>query len=657
MKRGALFLSNSVEVLFEHLKAHLFSEEIGVFSERILITPSQSMQQWIQMRMASTLSISCGLTTTFLDKALKIVREKIGTGDSGRFLPSRLDLLLRIEYEMDQALSSSEPLWEPLKNYAHNERRKMALAKHLAQLFERYGIYGNRALLDWEKRPTNWQEALWVKIFKDWEYPQRLLGNLSIKEKLPTDLSLHFFAFSHISPLYFHFFNKVAAHIPVYFYQLSPCQEFWSDIPADHPSLLGTLGKVGREMAKTIEESDLATDESYLVFGGNTQLKRLQRSLLTLQTMEEITEDDSIEIHLATTPHQEIENLHEILRGLCAEKGIQPKDILVMAPNIAVYAPYIRAVFGDIAYQIADMPLHKSSGPFEAFFLLLDLEKKRWSAPAVLELFNHPLFCKKQAFSQEDMLQLKAWVHATGIRWAFDGAHRSELLKKGHCQKPSQEETSTWMEGLGHLIEELALPPYDPTRPPRIAFTQAELLGKIVTLLRALRGDLSQLEAKKTAPEWVIFLRRVIETYFLLSEETQGLFSVLEKIEKGDKNMEAFTLGRLYPFSFIYTLLKECVSEDSITLNRNQIQAVRFCSLLPMRAIPAKIICLIGMNHDTFPRKEQLQGLDLLRGNPKSSYSPSRIDFDRYLFLEALLSAREKLIISYLINNSSTYYI
>ncbi|HEY4832971.1 MAG TPA: exodeoxyribonuclease V subunit gamma, partial [Waddliaceae bacterium] len=365
IKNGEFFLSNSVEVLFEHFKINLFAKDGCVFAERFLIAPSLGMQQWVHMQLASTLPIACGITTTFLNKGIDILREKLFYTQKEYFLPAHLELFLRIKQEIDLALDSSDPIWQPLIAYVQGasfasigqvaprgkEGRKIALAKHLTTLFERYGIYANRACLEWEKKPCGWQEALWAKIFHHWDYPQRALLALRQKKNIPSGLSVHLFAFSHISPLHFQFLCKASCQVPIYFYQLSPCQEFWSDLPCDHPTLLGSMGKVGKEMAKLIEESNVNVEEAYVVFGGNTRLKSLQRSLLTLQTTENILDngeiDDSIQIHRSATCQREIENLYQRLLSILTEEGMEPKDVIVMAPQITTYAPYIQAIFGN----------------------------------------------------------------------------------------------------------------------------------------------------------------------------------------------------------------------------------------------------------------------------------------------------------------------
>ena len=637
-------LSNSVEILFEHLKANLFSEGVGVFSERILITPSSGMQQWIHTQLASSLGVAAGLSSVFLDKGVAKIREQVFESRMHKPLPSHLELFLEIEARITEALEAAETdsIWTPLVKYLESkDKRKTALSLYLTKLFERYGTCGGIAALDWQQKPSNWQEALWAKVFSRWDYPQRALQDFKVKEIIPTDMSVHLFAFSYITPLYFHFFCQVPSQVPIYIYQLSPCQEFWSDLTPDYPSLLGSMGKMGRSMARLIEESGVPTLENYIVFGGETQLKRLQRDLLHLQTTERYLDDSSIQVHTISTRREEVAALHNYLLELADKEGILPSDIVVMAPNIILYAPYIQAIFGKhLDYKISDMPSQKGCPSIEGLFLFLDLEKKRWSAPAVLELFEHPLFRKKWNFTDDDLAHIREWVRRTGIRWGVDATHRSQLLSQVSGEPVALEGAATWMEGLGHLIEELAMP-YEPTR---IDFSQAETLGKTVQLIHSLYKDIRELKHEKTLKDWTQFFKKMSQNYFLCSDNNEPLLALLEEIEKAYAHFPA----TLYCYSFVHTLLQECAVQKSVTINQSHLQAVRFCSMLPMRAIPAKIICLIGMDHDAFPRKEQLQALDLLGKHPQCGYSPSRVDFDRSLFLEAILSAREKLYISYL---------
>ncbi len=568
------------------------------------------------MELAKDLSIAAGITTSFLENAIHELFEM-------EHFPTKLELILTIESELDQIKGH----WETLQGYlCGKEKRVIALAKQLATLFIRYGVYGHSACAKWEREPQNWQEDLWGRVFTRWTYPLRMLPMLKAKE---CDASIHLFSFSHLPPLYFHFFQQLPK---VHFYQLSACQEFWSDLSKEQP-LLTHFGRVGREMARLIEESEIMIEEEYAVPEKQTQLHQLQRELLHLETYEKI-KDNSLELHICSTAHQEIQSLHKTLITFLNENNdLEPRDILVMAPDITVYEPFIRSIFE--SFQIADMPMQQKHPQVEGLFLLLDLEKRRFSAPALLELFHHPLFRKKIGWNEEDLLQIRVWIEQTGIRWGLDGENRDALLKQRQCKQGIGDEGATWKAGIDHLLEELAIP----HAPTRIDFTQAELLGEWKQVLDRLSADLALLQERQTLREWALRFKTLHESYFF---ESDTVIHHLEILGRGARHFPK----RSYSFELILQLLHEVIGAKSMTVNANQIQAIRFCSMLPMRAIPAKVICLIGMNHDAFPRQESLFSLDMLKD--QGDFSPSRLDFDRYLFLEALLSVREKLIVSYL---------
>lgn len=639
----SIILSNSVEVLFEHLKANLFSEEDGVFSERILIVPSSGLKHWIQARLASSMGVAAGLSIYYLGKGVARIKEQVSENSKCRPQPSHLELFLEIDARLSEILndSSPDPIWDPLVKYVQGkDSRKIALSSYLTELFEKYGTCAGKAALDWEMRPGNWQEMLWSKVFSSWDYPQRALEHVKVKDT-KSSLKIHLFGFNYISPLYFHFFLQAAGQLHIDLYHVSPCQEFWSDLPYDHPSLLGSMGKLGRTMAKMIEDSGMPVEESYLVFGGETQLKRVQRDLLRLQPSQAVLDDSSIQVHQVSTRRDEINALYNYLLALAEKEGIIPSDVVVMAPNIALYAPYIQAIFGKLLdYQIVGMPSQKGSPIVKGLFLLLDLEKKRWSVPAVLALFEHPCFQNKWNFTDEELALIRLWVRQTGIRWGVDGAHRAHLLEKagGVCVKI--EETATWMEGLGYLIEELAMP-YEPTR---IDFSQAETLGKVVQLITALYQETRALESDKTLSAWTHYFKNLMQSFFLCHDSQDPFFAIMDDIESAQTHFGS----ACYSYPLIRTLLQKCTEEKNVTINSNQLQAVRFCSLLSMRTVPAKVICLVGINHDAFPRKETLQTLDLLGKHPLCGGYSGQGDVDRSVFLEAILSAREKLYISYL---------
>lgn len=610
--QGVVFFSNRLEILFEILKAHLFPADSDPFAERLLVVPSQSIKNWIQLRLAQDLNICAGIDIYYLGEALSTL--------SGHTFPSQIALMLKIEKEIRLALQESDPIWDPLRKFTqHKPNRIYQLAKHLTAAFLHYGVYGKEASVDWK-------EMMWRRVSAVWETP------LLVLSQSPCFKPVHLFGFNHLAPVHFQFFQQG------FFYQLSACKEFWSDKGdlAKAP-LLSAWGKVGREMGRMIEESELPTEEFYIPSSGTTQLEQLQNDLLLLGERKSPLEDDTIQIHLSTNPHREIQNLHNTLLGLMEKEAIEPKDILVLAPDISLYEPYIRTIFK--MHTITDLPAERSNSLVQGLFLLLELDQKRWSAPALLNLFSHPLFREKRGWSDADLLQIREWVASTGIRWGIDAEQRDRLLKKGHCTREMGEKGATWKEGIGYLLEELARP----LDVKRITLTQAELLGEWATTVESLDHDLSQLLGVMTLSEWVFYLKHLILSYFVVAEEQAGIFYKLDLLAREDT-------GEPLPFSLLSILLKQLLQQEPFTLNGHQLQSIRFSSFLPNRGMPpAKVICLIGMNQEAFPRKEPPFYADLLKS---SLFALRRTDFDRFAFLEAILAARSKLILSYVGKNS-----
>ena len=65
-----------------------------------------------------------------------------------------------------------------------------------------------------------------------------------------------------------------------------------------------------------------------------------------------------------------------------------------------------------------------------------------------------------------------------------------------------------------------------------------------------------------------------------------------------------------------------------------------------MRTVPFRVVCLVGMNDTAYPRHDRAPGFDLIAQDPRPGDRTTRDD-DRYLFLEALLSARDVFYLSY----------
>lgn len=461
---------------------------------------------------------------------------------------------------------------------------------------------------------------------------------------------------------------------------------------SDRNPLLANFGRLGREMAELVESADIETTEAYVLPDAIAEigqyadffpterihfseapadpclLEAMQADLLLMRNPdsdEKIPfhpDDSSVQVHVFPSRYREVQGLYDTLLGIFSRPGrdgeqLYPNDVVVMTPDLAEYQAYVDAIFGgeesQIPYAFLEMPLQMRSSLVQGFLQLLDLAKGRWELKQCLELFGHLAFRRRHRLNRDDLNHYRNWLVKAGVRWGENLEHRSEIL---HSELDPDDPSGTWDFGFRRLIDGLAL------RIPRdqncqevpvegLELGQAEAVGKLKGLFASLRSDLQFLEEDKELPveQWCQFLRCLLESYFRIDEDNWHevhdrdlLLKHIDKLQRAAQQNEV-----VYPFSSIDKRLRSALSEETGSQNENRLEAVRFCSLLPMRAVPAKVVVLLGLDDAAYPRKEEVQSLNLLKKWREADYSPSRIDFDRYLFLEAVMSARQHLIMSY----------
>lgn len=741
-----IFLSNSLDVLYENLKTSLFTSHGQPFAKRLVIVYGPAMKSWITLKMAQDpdLGIAAGVEFLYLNEAFDRLMN-LFQKQTNQYLPSRLELALFIEKEIISVLSAyfnlsetDKQRWLPLIHYlkidlsnqsltlsSKMEKRLIGLSQHLAKLFQDYGRFAAHLTTRWsEDEPAGWQQQLWKAAFNEHSQWTYLNQALALPIQADPHYQIHFFSISYFAKCEFEFLIKLSHEIPCYSYLISPCTVFWSDIRSDKESgylqlfwekklgqfspqldqleellcdrnpLLANFGRMGREMACQIEESQSETHAYYLLPShvqniANEQLERddlhfylteepltllhaIQADMLLMRNPNEsppfpLTEETySIQLHRAANRRREIEILYHNLLGLVQKHPtLEPRDIIVMAPQISEYVPLIQSQFGSqeslIDCQILDLGLHTQSEIIQGFLQLIELSEGRWDASQLLQLFEQASFQRKHQISQEDFVLIRKWVEKAGIRWGDDALHRNDLLKKRHCRKGMLDETSvgTWnyglsrlLLGLTHILQPNENNPLDLNPCEAIDYAEAELLGRWMRLLDALRDDLLPLQdgSQMSAEDWSGYFTCLLDTYF------QPDFDRAESIEEYAELKAQFEILRtsartfkeaLFSYQSMKTHLHELLQQRGVTYRENYLQSVRFCSLIPLRSIPAKVIVLLGMQEGAFPRSNHCSSLNLADREQEVDYRPSPVDYDRYLFLEALHSAKDFLLISY----------
>ena len=682
--------SNRFEVLTERLADLLRQPLPTPLTREIVVTQSNGMARWLSLRLAERLGVCANVRfqfpATFLwDMSRLVLRQLPLTSAFDKpILVWRVMALLRT--------LENTPHFAPLLAYlgdSDDRFRRYELASRIADGFDQYLVYRPDWIEKWEAgEETHWQAELWRRLAPvgaahrvqvQERFRKMLRSGDFDRQRLPKRIAV--IGVAALPPLYLELLAELARHIDVHLFVLNPCQEYWGDIQAERDlarlgeeidpeeayltvgnPLLASLGKQGRDFIDLLQAYPRVEWDGFAEPLGESLLHRLQADILHLR--ERGTEDcpplplhpddRSLQIHVCHGPMREVEVLHDQLLALFAARPeLKPSDVMVMAPDIAVYGPLIEAVFGGaprerrIPFSIADQGISVENPLIEVFFELLDLGGGRYDAAQVLRLLE-PMAVRRRfgLVAEEDQARVHRWVREVGIRWGID----AELKQTWDLPATAEH---TWRAGLDRLLLGYALPgqnrdPYDGILPyDEVEGSEARALGCLWSFLEALFGLDALLRENRSLTAWGEVLRAVLERFFEAHEreenELQQIRTALEQLRDA---ADLAKFDEAVPLSVLKSALRGQLNTTESGVGRFLGGGVSCCAMVPMRDIPFPVVCLLGMNDDAYPRPQRPLGFDLMASRFRRGDRSRRQD-DRYLFLEILLSARSGLYLSY----------
>ena len=402
-------------------------------------------------------------------------------------------------------------------------------------------------------------------------------------------------------------------------------------------------------------------------------LRRIQNRIRDLEPLQVnstaeplASEDRSVVFHLAHGPVRELEILHDQLLHLIQTREAQGRplalrDVVVMVPDIEPMAPAIRAVFDQyprrdprhIPYDIADLSAKSSSPIVTAVEWLLKLPTQRCRLSELIDLLEVPAIARRLGLSQEQLPRLAQWMGGAGVRWGLDLEHREGLGLEA-CGDPNSAWFGLQRMLLGYATGSLAelpqasgwdgIEPYD-----EIGGLEAELAGVLARLVQTLI-DWQQQAAQPANPStWASRGRDLLQAMFTPQDEQDrdAVAALSDALSHWLSACAQAGFRQPVAWPVFEQAWLEALKLPSLK-QRFRAGGVTFCSLMPMRAIPFDVVCLLGMNDGDYPRRSLRNDFDLM-GLP-GQYRPgdrSRQHDDRQLMLEALLSARNLLYISW----------
>ncbi|WP_125716399.1 exodeoxyribonuclease V subunit gamma [Pseudoalteromonas rubra] len=532
---------------------------------------------------------------------------------------------------------------------------------------------------------------------------QQLLAKLADADitSLPQRISI--FGLSAMATNQLEIFNALAQKIDVLLFFFNPSEHYWGDLVDEKTQakilanyqvrpaldaqlqkqagegnyyntgnpLLSSWGKLGRDYLEQLLQTDARWLDGFVDQFDDSLLAQLQQEIYQLAFKGEslvddpnwyvspqgrltIKEDDSsVLLCDCHTPLREVELLHDHLLTLFHEDpALTPKDIIVMMPDVGSYSPYIEAVFGSasgarkIPFALADMSIEQEKPVLNSFVTLTGLPFSRFSVSDILDLLGVEPIGKRFGVEQSEFVQIQTWLQQVAVKWGLDGQHKRDY---GLPEIP----LNTWRHGLQRLLLGIAsadeLTAYNEIYPADAVEGMAvNTLSKLIAFIEALEQAREQLLVATPLDEKCAVLRHMLADFYDQDTEQSWdlmqLHKVIDELEKHHINGD---FAGPVDARIVLHQVRQGIKDKGVG-QRFLAGAVNFCTLMPMRAVPFKVVCLLGMNDADYPRQVQPIGFDLVPYSRRRKGDRSRKLDDRYLFLEALLSARQQLYISYL---------
>ena len=688
-----LHTSNRLERLADHL-ADLIGDPLhSPLQPEIIVVQSNGMRRWLEQQIAERHAICSNVQFPFPQKFFLDLLQAAFPEAEATNLFDREVMTWRIMKDLPRLATRAE--FVAVANYLRGERTELRvyeLARKIAQAFDQYIVFRPKMILDWDAGgEKDWQPILWHHLQQAAPGQHQAALGLRLVDALKRDLApvperISIFGISTLPPFYISLIGEISMRCPVHLFVMEPTPLWWGDIRsrrekarAKQPELfrfeqedsgdnelLSANGKVGRDFLNLMAElSPVAEHEDFISpvekkSGASTMLREIQRDIFELRSGPAKVKrsiaptDRSLQIHSCHSMVRELEVLHDHLLDLFQhDPTLKPKEIIVMMPDVSVYAPFIDAIFGvpenlkhKIPYSIADREPRARSGIIDTFFRILEVLPGRFTASEVLAILEAPAVQRCFQIAPAEMETIRRWVNNCAIRWGIDARHRARLGLPAFAE-------NSWRQGIDRMLLGCALRPqnrklFNGILPfDEIEGSDTEVLGNFVEFAERLFSRAVEFGKPRSLSEWQRGLRETVDDFFEEEEAAQRelnrlrtAIAALGQLGAASRNENAV------PLDVVAAQLQHSLDESTSGAGFLFGQ-LTFCALKPMRSVPFKIICLLGLNDTAFPRHNRAPGFDLVTQNPKRGDRNIR-DGDRALFLEAFLSAREVFYLSYI---------
>jgi exodeoxyribonuclease V gamma subunit len=659
--------------------------------------PTRGMERWLTQRMSAGLGTSPGrqdgvCANVEFPTPARMIGDAVATAsgidpETDPWLPERAvwPLLEIVDASLDEPWLAQ--LAHHLGDGADEARRgrRFASVRHVAGLFDRYALYRPQMLEAWAAgEDGRWQAELWRRLRARLPVPgpaervqaacDALRADPGVAD-LPPRVAL--FGLTRLPAGRLRVLRALAEHRDVHLFLLHPSPAQWERLRG-HPPVVRRDGLATTATNPLLASWGHDSRELQLVLGtGNeehvhavahredTLLARVQRDVRE-DRRSAYEPDRSIQVHSCHGRARQVEVLRDAILHLLAEDPtLEPRDVIVMCPDIETFAPLIQATFGagdddaepvegappDLRVRLADRSLRQTNPILGVVAELLELAGDRLTASQVLSLADREPVRRALQLGDEDIARLQEWVRASGIRWGLDAEHRAPF-------KLGTLPNGTWRFGLDrlllgvtmseddHRLFEQVLPLDD------VADHEAiELAGRLAELIERLQSAVDALSAPKPVAAWTAALADAADALTASALRDAWQRAELQRI-LDDVAAEAAGSRTELALAELRTLLGDRLKGRPTRANFRT-GHLTFCTLVPMRSVPHRVVCLLGLDDGVFPRKAPRDGDDLLLGDPHIGERDPRTE-DRQLLLDALMAASDRLIVTFTGNDERT---
>ncbi len=594
--------------------------------------------------------------------------------------------------------------------------RRFGVVRHIADLFDRYAVHRPDMVKAWSAGGDSgdWQPELWRRVRARIGVPSPAERLVPACERIRTDAGLldlparlSLFGLTRIPRSFLDVLAAIADQRDLHLFVLHPSPSLWDSVAVElrrgppitnrredrtavvaANRLLASWGRDVRELQLVLANAGEATDHHHELPAAETHtlLARIQADVREDRSQPGLAlpggsddrhrlhpTDRSVQIHACHGRARQVEVLRDVVLHLLEDDpSLEPRDVIVMCPDIETFAPLIQATFGsgrqaddgepedderrlpDLRVRLADRSLRQTNPVLSVVSQMLALADQRATASQLLDLAGCEPVRRRFGFDDDDLSRMQEWVADSGIRWGFDAPHR-EPFKLGSLH------ANTWRRGVDRMLVGVAMTEEDSRLVHGVLplddvdSSTIDLAGRFAEFVDRVKAAAGGLTEPKPVARWVDAIARAADSLTATSDRDSWQRRELQRL-LGDVDAESrdgtSSAGPELELADVRVLLADRLRGRPTRANFRT-GHLTVCTLVPMRSVPHRVVCILGLDDGEFPRRSRRDGDDLLLAEPHVGDRDPRTE-DRQMLLDALMAATERLIVTYTGNDERT---